>query len=257
MINIYDGNNYYRKQLETDHTGLAPRGILNAMQMSQDINIWCWDGLDANARRREYYPEYKRNRKPLEKDIYAGFDLLKDVLRHTNVIQIEVPGYEADDVIATVTRQYAHRDKIAIYSNDYDLLQLASEFPDRVFVGAQPKASVPNKSIRAYKCLVGDPSDNIPGIKGFGEKAWESLTPKMAEALLACVMSEHEDNLDGYNITKQTRNWLENKDNVELLRKFWYIVTLMSVPLELIHENTVKGDGNSAAAEAILKEFML
>jgi 5'-3' exonuclease len=257
MINIYDGNNYYRKVLETDRTGLAPRGIMNSLRLSNEINIWCWDGENANQRRREWYPEYKRGRKPVDKDIYAGFDLLKQILSHTTAIQIEVPGYEADDVIATLARQYAHQSEVAIFSNDYDLLQLSHEFPNRVFVGAQPKTSVPNKNIRSYKCLVGDPSDNIPGIKGFGEKAWSDLGPEMAEGLLACVMSEHEDNLDNYRLTKSTKNWLENKDNVELLRKFWNVVTLINIPMEELTENIVKGDGDYDKAESILKEFLL
>lgn len=257
MINIYDGNNYYRKTLETDHTGLAPRGIMNALQLSKEINIWCWDGENANARRREWYPEYKRNRKPVAKDIYAGFDLLKDVLKHTSAIQVEVPGYEADDVIATLTRQYVGYDTVAIYSNDYDLFQLQAEFPNRVFVGAQPKVSVPAKHVRSYKVLVGDPSDNIPGIKGFGEKAWSDLGPEMAEKLIADLTTMDFNPEDYPTLTKAQKNWLQIEPHGDMIVQFWNVVTLIDIPMEELTEHVIQGDGQYEKAEAILKEFML
>lgn len=254
MINIYDGNNYYRKTLETDITGFAPRGILNEMLAPKDVTIWCWDGSNGNAKRREIYPEYKRNRGPVKKDIYAGFDQLKEILKHTAVYQVEVPGYEADDVIAALARRHADQ-KIAIYSNDYDFSQLHAEFPDSIFTGAKRKASVPDHLVKHYKTLVGDPSDNIPGIKGFGEKAWEALGEGVAEYLISDLVTFDTFEKDG--LTPAVINWLNVPDNREMIRKFWTIIGFIDVPLELINEHTIKGVPDFAKADAILKEFML
>ena len=118
MIAIYDGNNYARRVLETDPTGLAPRTLLTKLLNPGHAVIWVWDGAFGNARRRQIYDGYKRQRTAPPPQINDGFNLIEDVLKFTPTIQVRVKGYEGDDVIASLTRHYVKvGEQITIYSN--------------------------------------------------------------------------------------------------------------------------------------------
>lgn len=249
MIRIIDANNYVRKEIETDPTGMSLRTIIGATA-GGTLSIFVWDGVNSNARRREIYPAYKGNRKPVAENIYATFDLLKKALKHTCAMQCEVKGYEADDVIAKLVRT-SPEDEIEIWSNDMDFLQLSAEFPGRVFCGCNPK--VPAEDVVLYKVLVGDPSDNIKGIRGFGKKSWDSLTTE-DKALFRRYLNG-EDVLDKLPLSKASRKWVE--ENFDELLSMKTIVEFIDVPAPLVAEALTQGDSNYAAADAVLKEFML
>lgn len=250
-IRIYDGNNYVRRVLETDHTGLAPRTILNEVNTTDEVVIFVWDGAGANARRREIYSEYKRNRKPLKKDIYAGFDTVEEVLKFSKAIQVRVPGYEADDVIAALARHYATAgDIVSIYSNDADMLQLVAEFPNNVFTGARIKDHVPPHLIKYYKVTVGDSSDNIPGIPGFGEKAWNEVDKDLLSTFVDEVVA-------GVEPTTKLELPSRCKVDPDRLRDYWNIVSFLPVPFDLMSENMTVGTPNPQKADEYLKEWML
>ncbi|RWB08741.1 MAG: hypothetical protein EOQ39_18990 [Mesorhizobium sp.] len=254
MINIYDGNNYFRIVLETDTTGLAPRTMLDKFRAVAEPTIWVWDGAKGNAKRREIYPDYKMNRTPLKKDIFAGFETVQEVLSHTPVIQVKVPGYEADDVIAALARNYGRRrEQVAVYSSDADFLQLVSEFPDNLFVGAKPKEHVPANLIRLYKTCVGDPSDNIPGIGGFGDVTWRNADKAQLQALVdACVAGTAHPEIE---LPKRCHTWLG--ENSSLVADFWNIVGFIPVDLDLISEHMTVGKPDYAAADTYLKQWFL
>ncbi len=255
MIRLYDARNYYRVLLERDITGLAPRTVLDQMNHLEEPAIWVWDGATGNKLRREIYPEYKLKRTPPSKDIFAGFKQMQEILKHTAVIQIEVPGYEADDVIAQIARHYAD-ERIGIYSNDWDFAQLQAQFSGRIFIGAKQKTSVPDKLVRHYKALVGDSSDNIPGVKGFGQKTWDSLGEKAIENLMYDIIYDNPiEEMPG--LSKMSHAWLQVAENRKLVHKFWDIVGFLEVPWELITKHMTVGRPNYAKADAILKEFML
>ncbi|BCJ91728.1 hypothetical protein IZ6_24630 [Terrihabitans soli] len=251
MIRIYDGNNYFRVAVERDPTGLAPRQILEEIKATKDVVIWVWDGKNGNSKRRELYPEYKRNRPPMAEDFRHAMQLMKDLLAHSTAIQIEVPGYEGDDVIATLARRYS---PVSIYSNDFDYMQLVAERPGKVFCGANLKAGVEPKYVRLFKTLVGDPSDNIKGVKLFGKKTWdEADKEKLLEAVLRWV---HQGVLLESDLPRSSMvDWVE--DNLTLVRTYWQIVGFYDVPIDLIEEHTQRGSGDWYRAENLLSEFML
>ena len=250
-IRIFDGNNYVRLVLETDHTGLAPRTILSEVNNTNDVVIFVWDGLGGNARRREIYPEYKRNRTAPKKDIYAGFDVVEEVLKHSKAIQVRVPGYEGDDVVAALTRHYAAQgDFVSIYSNDADMLQLAGEFPGHVFCGARIKPNVPPHLIKYYKVTVGDSSDNIPGIPGFGQKTWDTIDhTRLAQFI--------DEIVEGVEPTTKLDLPPRCKVDPEQLRAFWKIVSFLPVPFDEMSKHMVVGTPNYPEADAYLKRFYL
>jgi hypothetical protein len=249
MIKIYDGNNYYRLLLETDFTGLAPRTILTNFLNDHDPVIWVWDGKGGNARRRALYDGYKRNRQPLKRDITVGFDLLEEMLRHTKAIQVKVPGFEGDDVVASLTRHYAKAgEPVSIYSNDFDFSQLTGEFPGLVFCGYRPKDSVPPYLSRYYKICVGDASDNIPGIKGFGQKTWDETDKKV---LVAWV-----DDIVERRLVRDIGLPPRIKVNIDEVQTFAKIIDFFTVPMNLISQHMTVGKCDYAAADALLKEYL-
>lgn len=136
--------------------------------------------------RHEMYKEYKGTRKPMMPELREQVPLIKEVLHTMNITTVELPGYEADDVIGTLSKR-GEKDglDVYVYSGDRDLLQLASE---NIMI-CIPKTKKSQTTVERYKpedvkelykvtpvefidvkALMGDSSDNIPGVPGIGEK---------------------------------------------------------------------------------------
>ena len=154
--------------------------------------------------RSEIYKEYKANRPPMPEDLRQQLDPLKEICKAIGFPLIEIPGVEADDVIATLVNKAKEKNfKAVVSSLDKDLMQLVEDpnitimntmkhqifTEDKVFekFGVQPN------QIRDMLALVGDSSDNIPGV------------PKVGQKTAAKWLSEYK-NLEGI------------KDNAELIK---------------------------------------
>lgn len=248
MIQIFDGNNYYRKRLEYDTTGMLPRTVLNETFDAKVPQVWVWDGFKGNEKRRAIYPDYKMNRTPKPSSLYEALKFMRGLLNHSPAIQVRVPGYEADDVVATLARHYAKAGtEIEIHSNDYDFVQLTAEHPTRIFCGARLKGDVKAADIRLYKSTVGDASDNIKGIKGFGATSW----PLVDKGALKRMILE-----DGPvpEMRPGAKKWAE--ENRDQLKAYWEIVGFYDVPMPLIDEHMTVGDRDYRKADDQLREFM-
>ncbi len=146
--------------------------------------------------RRELYAEYKANRDAQPEDLSLQFPLAREVVEAHGIPILEVEGYEADDVIATLVSQAPDDAEIAILSTDKDLMQLVS---DRVVLvdtmkdqrigpaEVEKRFGVGPEQLLDLRSLVGDPSDNIPGVRGVGEKGAAKLLQRWGdlESLLA------------------------------------------------------------------------
>ncbi len=162
-----------------------------------DLCIIAWDGKDGSIKRRLIYKNYKDNRKPLkpiysldlsqteERSIrYVQLALLKNILKDVSLFQIEINELEADDVISYIVNEKFLNSKKIIYSTDKDFYQLLN---NNVIIYNSRKIITCNKLLNdhnifyenyiLYKVLCGDKSDNIDGIKGFGEKTVVKLFP--------------------------------------------------------------------------------
>lgn len=231
---IIDANNHFRRELETYRDGSAPRGVLNKWLHNEDEVVIVWDGPNALKRRRAIYPAYKERRQKAGEDIYVGFDVIREVLKHCPVVQIRCAGWEADDVIATIAKPGD-----TIWSTDLDLRQIEGvHFRDQV---REPCA---REHLRTFKTLVGDSSDNIPGAKGFGEGAWKREPPERWTEWLRT-----EGGIDVDLPTRVQVDWEE-------LRKYWQIVGLFDVPMEEIAEGLTVGVKDFVAADAYLRKWM-
>ncbi len=148
--------------------------------------------------RNEIYKEYKANRDATPEDLIVQFPLVKELIDAHGIQRIEIPGFEADDVIATLATHAPDDVAVSIISTDKDLMQLCTDrvelvdgIKDRRFGPAevQEKFGVPPEQMLDLRALVGDPSDNIPGVKGIGVKGaaklmeeWGSLDNMLAHA---------------------------------------------------------------------------
>jgi DNA polymerase I len=165
--------------------------------------------LDAGTSfREERYPEYKSTREKLDAELQADFDRslerTRQLLEAFRVAAVEVPGYEADDVIGTLaTQATAAGLTTVIVSGDKDFYQLIAPgvallnpgrggpaAVDEVWVderNAAERLGVPPAQVADFLALVGDTSDNVPGVKGIGEKGAQKLLTEFGdlETLLA------------------------------------------------------------------------
>jgi DNA polymerase-1 len=141
--------------------------------------------------RKEKFAAYKAKRKPMDPELAAQFPLVKEVLKAFDIPIIELKGYEADDIIGTLVTQVKGDVKKVIVTGDMDTLQLVdgmtSVFTLRKGVTDtilyDPDTVRQNwgfgpEHVTDYKGLRGDPSDNIPGVKGVGEKTATELIEK-------------------------------------------------------------------------------
>lgn len=248
MINIIDGNSYIRRAFETDYGSRAPRKIaVDMLAMPPDrTTIWVFDHPTCRILRRKIYPEYKQGRQSAPDGFFEMVSYIREVLEHTRCLQICVPNFEADDVIATLTRRYHIKSPVRIDSIDQDLAQLLV-FPN---VTATFKTKIEPRWVRLYKSSVGDPSDNIPGIKGFGEKTWRDVDKSMLERLL----TGHSERLP--ELPFRSANWLIDPDNLAMARKFYQIVGLYEVPLADIERHLKPGQQDEAKVNELLARYL-
>lgn len=153
-------------------------------ELSPDYLCVTWD-LEAPTFRHEAYENYKGTRKAGDEALFAQHDRVKEILDAFNIPQFSLKGYEADDLIASLTRQALAAEKVLeviILTGDRDIMQIISK---RVKV-LMPKKTINDVGIYGeeefalrfgfspellvdYKGLAGDQSDNIPGVPGVGE----------------------------------------------------------------------------------------
>ena len=171
------------------------------------------------------YEGYKANRKGMPNELAEQMPIIKEVLRAMNIDIVEMEGYEADDVIGTLSR-YGEKNalEVTILSGDRDTFQLAtdkvtiriphtkagkSETDEYNKEKIMEKYGIEPKQLIDVKGLQGDTSDNIPGVPGVGEKTALSLIQKYGSIEnLYDKVEKGEDDLKG----KQREKIVENKD---------------------------------------------
>lgn len=186
-VYIYDCNNYVRIKAETSISGSFIRSLIEEANRDSDstIKFYVFDGPNANEYRRQFYPDYKKTRKLPTDNFFDNLKWFKELLGFAkpNVCTVQTYGYEADDVIYYLSSWFT---SVTIFSTDKDLLQIPNatlpmannEWEDREFIFAR-------------KVLCGDSSDNIKGLKGFGDTTWTSLVD--GQKFLAELWLENND----------------------------------------------------------------
>jgi len=193
---IVDGNNILIRAIfamqghELSVDGV-PTGAMNTFismlakyvrQEKPDNLVVCWDG-GRSEKRTALYADYKAQRKDRdeEEDATRPFSQVKEFLTLAGVHHVEMPGVEADDLIAAYWRNKHSSERVVILSADKDFLQLLDGWTEQIRPGTGVDERWTSSRVRqelgcrpehlpAVMALVGDVADNVPGIRGFGHK---------------------------------------------------------------------------------------
>ena len=167
--------------------------------------------FDSKTQRKDENADYKGKRKStLSANDHDNIDAIKNLLTDVGYKVYKRDGYEADDIVASVTRKLLGEGKrVVVWTIDKDLLQLVQPGVDvqlyRLTKGYTRvtrdnfeetasqlfKVYMPYNMVKAYKCLCGDPSDNIKGVKGFGPAAFGRWTSGRTDGELIHRDSEY------------------------------------------------------------------
>ncbi len=201
------------------------------------------EGLSA---REEIYPEYKATRETMPEDLRSQFDRIRQLVSAFNIPQLTLPNMEADDVLGTISRQAVDMGlDVHIATGDRDILQLLGphvrvQLPqrgedDKVWdvPAFREKWGLEPSQLVDLKAMMGDSSDNIPGVAGVGEKSATTLLREYGD------LDTIYENLD--DISTRVRNRLiEGREMAYLSRQLATIMRDLDIELDL--ESCIGGD---------------
>jgi DNA polymerase-1 len=260
MIHLYDGNNVMLRAMQKPMIGQArPMSLRMRYEhcCAQPVGsqIWCWDGFGHNERRREIYPRYKTNRTPMADDMFSQIKLWKKCLTLSTATSIECQGWEADDVVSTLARRFARAGvRVTIHTNDMDYAQLLG-LGNVTLDGVNTK-DVPGRWVALYKAMVGDSSDFIAGIPGFGHKRWEAMQDHWPQIERAIAIGDPAGFV-GLPFTKAVAAWLTEQENIDLLQNMLLVTHFINVPDDELEAGITHGEFNRAEAHNLLGKFFL
>lgn len=222
--------------------------------------------LKAPTFRHKKYDGYKANRKPMPTELASQMPIIKELLQKLGYKIVECEGYEADDILGTLAKACEDNGcECVLATGDRDSLQLVSKSvtvrlaatkmgrPDvRVYDEAKiaEDYGVSPKQLIDIKAIQGDTSDNIPGVKGIGEKGAGELIRKFGS------LDGVYENIDSDEIKPAMRKKLDqDKDNAYLSLMLGEIVKNAPIDTELSHYIPTQGDKQGAAALMTRLEF--
>jgi DNA polymerase I len=232
------------------------RDLVDLIENRQaDFLICAFDHPGENFR-HEIFPEYKQHREEMPADLQLQIPVIHRFLEALNIPLLSIPGYEADDVLATMGRLVAEAGGTAyLVTGDKDARQLISERvkvynirKNEVFDEVALKATwgIRPDQVIDFQTLVGDSVDGIPGVPQIGPKTAQELLSKY-ETLEGIY--EHAAEISG---TKRRENIIAGKDQAIISRQLVRLDT--HVPLEIDWESARIGRFNIDAVEALCRE---
>lgn len=261
---LIDGNSllnraFYATPVFTTKDGLPTNGvfgfvklILKIMFDKKPTHMAVAFDLRAPTFRHKLYADYKTGRKPMPDDLAAQLPVLKDVLRLMNIRICEMPGYEADDLIGTIAKKFSI--PTYIYTGDRDSYQLVDETTNVCYTkrgvsdileltaeNFKDEIGLTPAQIIELKALMGDKSDNIPGVAGVGEVSAMNLLNKYGDV---DGIYAHLDEITG----AMNRKLTENKETAYFSKQLATID--VNAPFEIaLNECVLKQTFNSALKE--------
>ena len=187
--------------------------------------------------REEEYAAYKAHRPSMPDDLVPQIPYIHDLVKAFNIPALQIEGYEADDIIGTITKR-AEREgyQVTIVSGDKDLMQLISPnvkmldtLKNRLFGEKEviEKFGVEPKRVVEVMALMGDTSDNIPGVPGIGPKTATALIKKFGDIETLLANAEKVDN------ARIKEKLLRYKDQARLSRRLSTLVTDMDIDINI------------------------
>ena len=272
---VLDGNSiinraFYGIKLLTTKDGRYTNAIYGFMnifyklcdELHPDSVAFAFD-LKAPTFRHKMYDEFKAGRKPMPPELAEQMPVLKDLLRALGYKIVTKEGYEADDILGTLAFSCKEGDECYIATGDRDSLQLVGDNVKVLLASTKmgrPETNIydvkrikddygvtPHQLID-IKALMGDSSDNIPGVSGVGQKTAQSLISELGS------IQNIYDNIDTIDIRETLRNKLKNdKDSAFMSYKLGEICK--SVPIETDYSFYVPDEGDKGEALSILRSL--
>lgn len=272
---VLDGNSiinraFYGIKLLTTKDGRYTNAIYGFMnifyklcdELHPDSVAFAFD-LKAPTFRHKMYDEYKAGRKPMPPELAEQMPVLKDLLRALGYKIVTKEGYEADDILGTLAFSCKEGDECYIATGDRDSLQLVGDNVKVLLASTKmgrPETNIydvkrikddygvtPHQLID-IKALMGDSSDNIPGVSCVGQKTAQSLISELGS------IQNIYDNIDTIDIRETLRNKLKNdKDSAFMSYKLGEICK--SVPIETDYSFYVPDEGDKGEALSILRSL--
>ena len=183
--------------------------------------------------RHELYYEYKANRKEMDEEMAQQMPFFEPLISSFGVHSLAIDGIEADDIIASMVKKYKDKYKITIVSSDKDLMQLLGD--NVVMLDTMKNRTIgveevnekfgvtPNKVIQV-QALIGDTSDNIPGVPSIGPKTASQLIEKFGD------LQGIYDNIAEVKRDKLRDKLIEHKDNAFISQKLVTLKTDVDIP---------------------------
>ena len=250
-----------------EQTGAVYGFLLTLFKAIKDLKpnyiVACFDTA-APTFRHEQFKEYKAQRPKTSEELITQIPKTKQVLTSFDIPVFEKEGFEADDLIATIAKR-ASKENLQIYilSGDLDNLQLVDESTKVYTLGRGIKETVvydrekvlsrfevEPEQMNDFKALVGDPSDNIPGVLGIGKKTAAELLKKF-NSLENLYQEVGKDNPEIKAKTKETL--LKNKEQAFLSRSL--VETKKDVDININITECEFGKFDRQKVESILKKF--
>ena len=273
---VLDGNSivnraFYGIKLLTTKDGRYTNAIygfmnilLNLMKEVQPDEVAIAFDLKAPTFRHKMFDGYKATRKGMPEELAQQMPVLKELLAALGFVMVSKEGYEADDILGTLSAAAAQRgDECFIATGDRDSLQLVSDHVTVLLAATrmgrsetvvmdkaavEEKYGVSPKQLIEVKSLMGDTSDNIPGVAGVGEKTALSLIQKFGT--LAGVYENLEDSAIKPGVrTKLTTH----KEDALLSHKLAAIDC--NIPVETAPGTYLRSSGDPAAAASLLADL--
>ena len=220
--------------------------------------------LKAPTFRHKMYAEYKGTRHGMPDELKEQMPVIKEILKAMNVPIIEKEGYEADDILGTIAKKNEENNIFTyILTGDRDSYQLISNLTSVIMPSNKPgkteyteytpellneKYGITPKQVIEVKALMGDSSDNIPGVKGVGEKTAYSLIQKYDN------IENIYSNIESIDVTPKVKEKLLN--DKEMAKLSHTLATIdINAPIEIDYDKSVLGDINKEEVYKLFKNL--
>ena len=241
--------------------------LLGVIKELEPDCIICTFDVEGGTFRDEIYSEYKAGRKKPDQEFYDQIPKIKEVVKTLNIPIIEKKGFEADDVIGSLARQVGKNGKFEtiIVTGDLDTLQLVDK-NTKVFTlrkgikdtiiydenGVFERYGFSPSQVIDYKGLRGDPSDNIPGVKGIGEKGATELLKNFG-SIEKLYQAIEKDKVEDLVKPKIKEKLIAEKEKALMSKKLATIDCEMDIKFDL--KQCVWGDYNKEELNNLFREL--
>jgi DNA polymerase I len=216
--------------------------LLKLLRERQPQQVGVAFDISRETFRRELFPDYKAQRKPTPPELLKQLPLAHEAVKALGIPALTLPGFEADDVIGSLAETFKADHDVTILTGDRDLLQLIDDrvvvelcvkgvSETRIFDRAtfQAEYGFPPLQIIDFKALMGDSSDNIPGVKGIGEKKGLALVRQFGTL---AALWESPEKIDNVRVREMV---LAGKEEAELSYRLATIRRDLDLSSELSH----------------------